>query len=600
MKLMVDNRKFKNKMEAENNNKTLTNFFREPNKLKNINVEELIQYVKNGQTVICGELDTTPNNEPNDEGKIIQYKRNGDYWLSQQIFMIDIDNKTDILTLNDMLKICNENNIKPAFVYETLSSSQFLKKYRVVFVADRVIYNPDDVVKIYLSLFNMFKVADERCKDLARMFYGSNGNIVYKSINDTVDIGFLLDYFDNKGLENILQQSGSKEVKGDTNSKYNTSYWTPFLPENREKMTFNSYSEIVYHLTHNVDIKEFLGVNGKSFKCIMPDHDDKKPSAGVFKTKKGEQYYNCFACGVKGNIIMMVQKLKGLNRREAIEFLMEYYNMVIEESKQVKNLKINQTYFEPGNDEIETYYNDLYKVIYRYYEQLIHIHDYGINNAKHGLLDENEDLMFFASKNYFSKVMNKTPNKTNQLINLFVFFNLMRKIPEGEISNDFLKKAKAISASKHFKETANYYSIPLYDEDLLTKANERAKTYKNNCGSIDAISREWIIRTFGEELAKEVFPKRDEKLTDKQNEQKIMIESIINTMIKSFGYITLEQILDNMTGNRDNNKVKLKRVLQQILNENGLEKRKARKEDKVKYNIESEGYPVIITKTGGN
>ena len=50
--------------------------------------------------------------------------------------------------------------------------------------------------------------------------------------------------------------------------------------------------------------------------CPMPNHDDSSPSFGV---NTEINIYNCFGCGVKGDLIKLVQNVEGLNFLESIQ-----------------------------------------------------------------------------------------------------------------------------------------------------------------------------------------------------------------------------------------------------------------------------------------
>ena len=57
---------------------------------------------------------------------------------------------------------------------------------------------------------------------------------------------------------------------------------------------------------------------GKSFWLSCPFHADKTPS---LKIDADKQKFYCFGCGVSGDSISFVQKLHGLNFKEALQYL---------------------------------------------------------------------------------------------------------------------------------------------------------------------------------------------------------------------------------------------------------------------------------------
>src|SRR5512147_1794512 len=57
---------------------------------------------------------------------------------------------------------------------------------------------------------------------------------------------------------------------------------------------------------------------GKGYTGRCPWHDDSTPSLSVDRIKG---LYNCFGCGESGDAVTLVQKMKGLSFREAMDYL---------------------------------------------------------------------------------------------------------------------------------------------------------------------------------------------------------------------------------------------------------------------------------------
>jgi len=61
-----------------------------------------------------------------------------------------------------------------------------------------------------------------------------------------------------------------------------------------------------------------LAAKGRGFTGSCPWHDDSTPSLSVDREKG---LYHCFGCGESGDVVALVQKVKGVGFREALEFL---------------------------------------------------------------------------------------------------------------------------------------------------------------------------------------------------------------------------------------------------------------------------------------
>lgn len=89
-------------------------------------------------------------------------------------------------------------------------------------------------------------------------------------------------------------------------------------------------SEAYDHIARSVDIADLakqLGcvvVDGqsKSPRTLCPFHDDRTPSLHLYReSQAGRGHYHCFACGAHGDVFDLVQKLRGVEFREAAEWL---------------------------------------------------------------------------------------------------------------------------------------------------------------------------------------------------------------------------------------------------------------------------------------
>lgn len=99
-------------------------------------------------------------------------------------------------------------------------------------------------------------------------------------------------------------------------------------------------------LKSQVDIVDVIGREvklkraGSNFKGLCPFHNEKTPSFVVSGTK---QYFNCFGCGQKGDVISFVEKYYNLDFGEAVEKLAKDNGITLEKRNYNDNRK---EYFE--------------------------------------------------------------------------------------------------------------------------------------------------------------------------------------------------------------------------------------------------------------
>ena len=131
-----------------------------------------------------------------------------------QIFMVDIDNSikngkekekievTDSrhITVEKIVKYCEEINLQPTFIYYTLSHNEEKQhRFRLVYILEHEVRDKEIVQGIYKFLLEKFKNynIDESTIDLSRMFLG----------------GTAMAYSSNKFYKVKIEQEKSKEVE---------------------------------------------------------------------------------------------------------------------------------------------------------------------------------------------------------------------------------------------------------------------------------------------------------------------------------------------------------------------------------------------------
>lgn len=87
-------------------------------------------------------------------------------------------------------------------------------------------------------------------------------------------------------------------------------------------------NDIVDVISESVRLKK----SGRSFSGLCPFHNEKSPSFSVSQEK---QIYKCFGCGESGNVITFVMKNKHMPFIDAIKFLADRSNIVLQEEARV-------------------------------------------------------------------------------------------------------------------------------------------------------------------------------------------------------------------------------------------------------------------------
>lgn len=161
MKLMVDKVEFKSKPSG-NEIAQIQNRFKDENTLKEINVTELFDYIKKGYTFVPGVTKGGTKNEN---------------WEQQQVIFIDVDNddRNNVLTPKQAISKFKERNIEVLGYYHTFSSTDEIPRYRLILLLDKPITEKSKMKFILKTLIDYIG-GDNACKNLARIFYGTNGD----------------------------------------------------------------------------------------------------------------------------------------------------------------------------------------------------------------------------------------------------------------------------------------------------------------------------------------------------------------------------------------------------------------------------------------
>lgn len=124
--------------------------------IKEVTVAQLTQKLRTGHTVCPAILDGSKAAD----------------WQEQQVFMVDIDNADQghpQLSQEQALRICDDYGLSPVISYQTFSHSDKCPKFRLVFITDDVINDPDIRCAIVERLVSIFPQSDRACTNDERL-----------------------------------------------------------------------------------------------------------------------------------------------------------------------------------------------------------------------------------------------------------------------------------------------------------------------------------------------------------------------------------------------------------------------------------------------
>lgn len=139
------------------------------NCVETVTIEALAEAISVGRTYCNAVFRLCPTTK-----KRARSQRN---FESQQIFSLDLDDGT-YTDLEQILNHCEDNEIEPAIVYESFSSSATQRKWRVIFVTDRPTFCGDEA-KAIIRFFNQSFQGDTAVIDSARLLFATTSEKVH-------------------------------------------------------------------------------------------------------------------------------------------------------------------------------------------------------------------------------------------------------------------------------------------------------------------------------------------------------------------------------------------------------------------------------------
>ena len=363
---------------------------------------------------------------------------------------------------------------------------------------------------------------------------------------------------------------------------------------------FTNYKDVFHHLTKEVDLFEYLkefynliADNPNSFCCIC--HDDKHPSASVFKADGGTWLYSCrsTSCPFKiGNIIQVVQEKNNLSRHKAIEKICSNLGIIYKENEEYRNLLMDNIHVI--NDDIKYSHQDLYSVSYRYLQTLRYLHYAALDTLQYA--DANGFLFSISTGHLAEQLCRSDRKTTTEDISYFAMLDLIRKIDinNPNISPEYRKRIKAFQGDK--LRHINVYSLPIYDLQQLRHSDDIAKIVKEKNIRKTDFTYDTVYNAFGKEVADNVFPQVKGKRTHEPDEFLIyQIEHLLN-VDKYFTVNTLKEFYKE--SNLKFNETIFVHQLPLIMDRLNLKRLQTNNEIKKQYGIDGKGFPTLYVRKG--
>lgn len=525
----------------------------------------------------------------------------------QQLFALDIDYiGTSLRDLKAKLA-----DYPYAIIYTSFSHTEAVPKYRVLFVADRVITDAQEARQITAALMEVAGCADDKCVDVSRVFYAG------RSIVEVQDKMFSVDkLLANTSIvyEEVLPAENKEKVEvlgTEEAGEDNIVITADEIIKNLSSITEYEGMELDYDgsfnwINNNIDLSVLLGKKVNTlFRCMNPEHLDRKPSALVYKYGN-KSYYRC-NCGhfhKPKSVIDTVSLLLDMDKVEAQYLITDALGIIMGSAYQrnsrllIADTKANLTkMIKPGTV--------LYKEMRYLWGTLNVIQDFASSKITISPLSINSTRpTFFMSRSQLQAEMirlgvkgsSNVKAKLDQLKDL----GFIRPLLDEEIVEARLKEAKEVkkkqlmATQKKYINRVEYYELCSIAPSMIRKAEELIALRKKSGAKKKNMNVTRRLAVYGEEHTQKVNPQGQviNKICFNKNQKEMdkLVEAA-TTLIEKQGYFTEEQLRKAFDPKRKKRKDVVEKLIDDaipvIIKALGIEKNRVKNSTRTLHSIPS-------------
>lgn len=226
---------------------------------------------------------------------------------NQQVFVIDIDNDNDCehMTVDECLHIANENNVPVCWSYYTFSHDVDKPKFRLLFMSDTIVNNPNDVIMINKWLISLFRQSDDVCWNLGKLFQGTNKGQAIE-VNDKY-----FHYLDILERAKAYDEANKKTAPIKENKPY-------YAQGDDPKELVKEYS-LNYLESYRAKVTGYI--------CPSCGSGGGDNGTGITQNPYKPSLFKCFACEWNGDIIDYHMDMNGLDFHDSLMELCGMFNI---------------------------------------------------------------------------------------------------------------------------------------------------------------------------------------------------------------------------------------------------------------------------------
>lgn len=556
-----------------------------------VDMKELSQAIRDGKAIIPAVID----------GKIIDAN-----FKEQQLFMLDIDDAG--CSLNEIKRKLKDYPY--SMIYTSFSHTIAVPKYRIAFVADRIVTDAQQARQITAALMDVIGCADTKCADVSRIFFA--GRNILEIHDRTFSVDKLLEntYIKYEDVIAPVITERAAIVKEEESGTDNKIITIEQIEENLQELKFELEGTVVDYngsfewFNKNVPLTAILGKDlNTRFRCFHPEHLDQKPSASL-EEYQGKINYRC-CCDTFNSPKSTIDTLYHLLDMDKIEIqymLADALGITLGSAYQ-REMRLLIADTKANITKLIKPESVLGKEMRYLWGALSVIQDFASAKVTASPLSVNDKRpTFFISQSQLKAEMlrlqmrgaSEAKTKLDQLKDL----GFIRPLKDEEIDLCALDKAKEIQQKMKTKERktkinrVEYYELCAITPSMIKKAEELIKIRKESGAKKRHMNITRRLNTYGEDFTFNVNVQGDveQKICFNKNQKEMdKLITAASDLIAAQGYFTEDQLRKQFDPKRKMKKDKAQKLIDDtipaIISQLGIKKDRVKKATREQFNI---------------
>ena len=557
-----------------------------------VNMNELAQAIRQGKTIVPAVID----------GKLIDAN-----FKEQQLFMLDIDDAG--CSLNEIKRRLREYPY--SMIYTSFSHTIAMPKYRIAFIADRVITDAQEARQITVALMDVIGCADSKCADVSRIFFA--GKNILETHNRTFSVDKLLKntsirYEDVTAPQKKVDRAAivGEEESGTDNKTITVEQIQENLQELKLELegTVVDYNGSFEWFNKNVPLTAILGKDlNTRFRCLHSEHLDKKPSA-TLEEYQGQINYRCCCDNFNSpkSTIDTLHHLLDMDKIEVQYMLADVLGITLGSTYQ-REMRLLIADTKANMDKLIKKDSVLGKEMKHLWGALSVIQDFASAKVTTSPLSINTNRpSFFMSqsqlRNEMQRLQMKGATAARLKLDQLKDLGFIRPLRDDEIDADALKKAKEVQKQQKIRTNkkelnrVEYYELCAITPTMIKKAEENIKLRKQSGAKKRNMNITRRLNTYGEDFTfnVNVQGKVEQKICFNKNQKEMdKLISAASDLIAAQGYFTEDQLRKQFDPKRKMKKDKVQKLIDDtipsIISQLNIKKDRVKKATREQFNI---------------